>query len=132
MDIVTGKKKGTLIAADQPGGRRISSKKRWIAYFHRAQGSVTVDTGARNALVHKGRSLLPIGIRQLTGHFPMGSLINIKDENGTVFAKGLTDFCSDELELIMGHQTSEIADLLNECHYSEVIHRDNMVVLEDV
>jgi len=130
--ILQGRKIGTLIAASNGNAQKaLPARKRWIAYFHRANGSVAVDDGAKKALLKKGTSLLPIGIKQVTGTFSLGSVINIKDREGETFARGLVDYSSEDIAAIMGHNSKEIRDILGTCDYEEVIHRDNMVIFND-
>ena len=106
----------------------LKGRKRWIAFFHRAKGAVVVDDGARDAILKKGRSLLPIGIRQVEGHFEQGTVIDIRAADGTAIARGLTEYGSGELKLIKGKRSAEITELLGARDYEEVIHRDNMVL----
>jgi glutamate 5-kinase len=128
-ELFSGRKTGTILpAADWEDGP-LPSRKRWLAYFHRATGTIVVDPGARAALEHRGTSLLPIGIKAVCGRFSVGAAVNIKDTDGTLFARGLTEFASDDVEKIKGHKTSEMLGILGRHDYDEVIHRDNMVIL---
>ena len=88
-----------------------------------------MDDGARDARENKGRSLLPIGIRDVEGHFPSGTVVHLKTTTGVLFACGLVDYSSDQIRKIKGHKTTEIQAILGAKDYDEVIHRDNMVVL---
>lgn len=127
-DIVAGRNVGTLISAPAGKHASLSSRKRWLAFFHRAEGSLLVDAGARRALVEGKRSLLPIGVRGVEGSFALGALVNVKDDEGTCFARGLVEYSSAEVKKIAGKPTSAIAKLLGSKPYDEVIHRDNIVV----
>ena len=126
--ILAGRDVGTLIGSPAARTARLRGRKKWIAFFHRAQGDLIIDDGARRAIVEQGRSLLPIGIRDLHGDFPKGALVNVRLADGTLVARGLTDFDSAALRVIRGCKTSEIARLLGSKDYEEVIHRDNMAV----
>lgn len=118
-DAAAGRDTGTLIAA---ASTQLSHRERWIALFHRTQGVLVVDDGAREALEKKGRSLLPIGIKTVQGEFDAGAVVAIHDLTGRVIARGLTDYSSTELALIKGKRSADLpADT------AEVIHRDNMV-----
>jgi glutamate 5-kinase len=129
-EIMAGADVGTLIGGvDQKGFSQINRRKRWIAFFHRISGAVVVDDGARTAIVERNVSLLPIGIRSVEGQFPKGALVNVKALDGTIIAKGLVDFSNEEIQLIKGRRTSEIAAILGFNDYNEVIHRENMVVI---
>jgi len=128
--VARGEDVGTLIAPRRTDEQSaLDSRKRWIAFFHRAPGALIIDDGARQALVAKGRSLLPIGVRAVEGDFESGSVVNIKTLDGVVIARGVVDYASADIRRIMGHRTDEIAGILGACDYAEVIHRDNLVVL---
>ena len=125
--ILAGEDCGTLIG--QPGASPgWTARRRWIAFFHKSEGSVTVDEGACRALTARGTSLLPIGVRAVEGRFASGAVIDVRAPDGTVIARGWTDFAADEIRRIMGRRTSEIAAALGSRETDEVIHRDNMVV----
>lgn len=126
--IFSNKKVGTLIGGEHQRVR--GSRKKWIAYFHRSNGTVVVDEGARVALVEGGKSLLPIGIRKVRGSFELGDLVNIESTGGVVFARGLVDYSSEDLLKIRGKSSTEVARVLGHRDYDEVIHRDNMVLLD--
>ncbi len=126
--ILAGKDVGTLIG----GGRERASirehRKQWIAFFHKPQGALLIDDGARRALELRGKSLLPIGITSVRGEFSEGSLVTVESKNGEIVARGLVSYASDEIRKVMGRKTSEIASVLGSKHYDEIIHRDNMVL----
>ena len=81
------------------------------------------------ALVHQGKSLLPSGIKRLEGKFQAGEVASIVDESGVEFARGLTNYGSEEIERIQGDRSDRIEAILGYKTYDEIIHRDNMVVL---
>ncbi len=128
-DILGGRDTGTLIGT--PGlADRMAHRRRWIAFFHRAEGTLTVDEGARAALERKGRSLLPIGIRDVEGRFGVGAVVNIKGPDGAVFARGLTNFSADDLRRIQGRPSAEIPSLIGASGgFEEAVHRDHLVLL---
>ncbi len=126
--IMAGEDEGTIIGS-QTATSDTASRKRWIAYFHKAQGTLIVDAGACRAIEEQGRSLLPAGIKAIEGRFPIGALVNVRTENGALIARGLTEYSSTDLEIIKGRRTSEIAPLLGSKDYDEVIHRDHMLIL---
>ena len=125
--IVAGARVGTLIASDKTSD--LTGRKRWIGFFHKAQGAVVVDDGARRAMVEKGRSLLPIGIRAVEGDFPAGSVVNVRGPEGPAFARGVAEYSSAEIRRVQGLHTREVAAVMGSPEFEEVIHRDNMVVL---
>ena len=126
--VIEGKKVGTLFL---PSEKKQASKKSWLAFAASSKnaGTVFVDEGAEKVLVEKGKSLLPSGIIKVKGTFKFGDAINLASKNGKVFAKGITNFSSYDVEKIMGKRTSQIKAVLGESQYDEVIHRDNLVVL---
>jgi glutamate 5-kinase len=126
--ILQGERIGTLFLPRR-GKRRLSGRKRWIAYSPRRRGAVKVDKGAYKALVDKGASLLASGIIGVEGKFKFGDTISCLDEKGREFARGLTNYSSEEIKRIMGRKTSEIESVLGYRYYDEVIHRDNLVIL---
>lgn len=129
--VLEGQDRGTLIGTPGPGGRALPSRKRWIAFFHRAAGTLEIDDGARRALEEAGKSLLPIGITNVIGDFMQGSMVNIRDGQGELVARGLTDYSSADIRVIQGKPSDRIADLLGHMDYRAVVHRDNMYILTD-
>ena len=128
--ILEGQDVGTLIATETSTADSVlAGRKRWIAFFNKPQGTVIVDEGARAAIEQKGKSLLPIGIRDVEGHFASGTVVNVKTTAGVLFACGVVDYSSDQIRKIKGLKTADIAAMLGSKDYDEVIHRDNMVVL---
>ena len=129
--VLEGDDVGTLCAAAAPAvGAPLRGRKRWIAFFHRAQGTLWIDDGARTALRAQGKSLLPIGITRVEGRFQIGALVNVQDRGGALVARGLVEYDSQDIRRIRGRRTTEIAGILGSKDYDEVIHRDNMVLSE--
>ncbi|MBP3191294.1 glutamate 5-kinase [Natronogracilivirgula saccharolytica] len=126
--LLSGEDLGTLITVSSEE-QKLKARKKWIAFFHRPQGSLFVDEGAANAITEKGHSLLPVGVSKVEGRFRAGSLVNIRKSDGKVIARGLTAFDRDEIERIKGKKTVEIPRILGERHHIEIIHRDNMVLV---
>jgi len=116
---------GTLFL---PKRLRLTSRKHWIAHALPTSGYLVLDRGAMDALIERGKSLLPSGIIRIKGEFDTGDAVVCEDEAGRPFAKGLTNYSSRELEKIKGKKTGEIAAILGYKDYDEVIHRDNLVV----
>ncbi len=126
QSLFEGKDVGTLFL---PKADKDRSRKHWIAYTACSSGGVVVDDGGREALVNKGKSLLPGGIVSVEGNFKAGDCVNCSDLKGNVFARGLTKYSSFDLEKIKGIKTSEIERVLGHKDYDEVIHRDDLVIL---
>ncbi len=130
--IVDGDDVGTVIGLPRTLEKpALASRKKWIAFFNKASGTLTIDDGAALALEKKGKSLLPIGIKEVQGEFEVGSVVNVRSESGALVARGLTEYASRDVRKIKGHRTSEIASLLGAKDFDEVIHRDHMVILKD-
>ncbi|MCA9166600.1 MAG: glutamate 5-kinase [Planctomycetales bacterium] len=123
--ITRGETVGTAFIAQ---GKSVSPWKRWIGFSAPAGGIVHIDEGACDALISKGKSLLAIGIRDVTGDFEKGDVVALQDSSGHERARGLTNYASDQLRKIMGLRSDQIADTLGQCPYVEVIHRDNMTI----
>lgn len=125
--VVQGENIGTLFL---PKKEKLANRKRWIGFTIKPKGKVCVDDGAMRALTEKGKSLLATGVVSVEGSFSKGDIISIcKKGNGVLFAKGLTNYSSEEIEKIKGCSTSAIVKVLGYKLYDEVIHRDNMVIL---
>jgi len=123
--IMAGEPVGTLVL---PQKRVVAARKRWIGFTRQTRGQLIVDAGARRAVEHDGRSLLPIGVVKVKGTFNKGDVVAVCDPGGAEFARGLTNYSADDVRRIRGLKTGEIAEALGHCPYDEVVHRDNMVV----
>jgi glutamate 5-kinase len=128
-DLLAGAPLGTVFAR---GAERLSSRKGWLAAAARGKGTILVDAGARRALSDQGRSLLPSGVRRVEGQFGIGDPVDIAVEEGRPFARGLAGYAADELRRIAGLKTSEIERALGYKYLDEVVHRNDLVVLESV
>lgn len=123
--VVEGKNIGTLFI---PNKSRINARKKWIAFGSILHGKLMVDEGANKALLNKGKSLLPSGITQVEGDFERGNVVAVVNQQGMEIARGVVNYSSYEIKQIVGKQTTEIADILGEKDYDEVIHRNNLWV----
>ena len=120
-----GEAVGTRFVA---GAKRLSSRKRWIAFSMPIRGTVTVNEGARKMIVTGGKSLLPAGIVEVQGTFKAGDLVAVSDEGGKRIARGFANYGASDIRQIKGKQTAEIEDILGFKDFDEVIHRDNLVL----
>jgi len=107
---------------------RLMDRKHHWAWPAFADGTVSVDQGAVEALTKRGKSLLASGIVQVTGSFDAGDPVSCLDPDGKEFAKGLVNCSSHTLSKIKGLKTAEIQQRLGLQEYEEVIHRDNLVI----
>jgi glutamate 5-kinase len=121
---IEGKNPGTKILPKKKGEKR----KIWIANIMKGKGQIQIDRGAYEA-IKKGKSLLPSGIKSVSGEFSRGDMVEIVVD-GKVIARGITNYSSAEINLIKGKKTSEIAKILGSKKEDEVIHQDNMLILE--
>jgi glutamate 5-kinase len=112
-----------------PSVTRMQSRKHWIAYALRPTGTLSVDAGAKRALIDGKKSLLPSGIRKVNGRFGAGEAVSITGEDGVEFARGLVAFDSDEVERIAGKRSTELEGALGYRSVEEVVHRDDLVLL---
>lgn len=124
--ILGGEDHGTLFL---PREDRLTSKKHWIAFSTRPSGRLFVDEGAKEAVITRGKSLLPSGIRDVDGAFDAGEVVHCVDIKGMEFARGVSNYSSSEIARIKGLKTKEVEAALGYKVYDEVIHRDNLVVL---
>lgn len=116
---------GTLLKANTSP---LAARKQWLADHLRISGSVSLDAGAVSAL-QSGKSLLPIGVSAVGGEFERGSVITCLDENGKEVARGLSNYSSGEAVRIAGNASHEIGNILGYMDESELIHRDNLVLM---
>ncbi len=139
VNIVSGKQRGLILSlmSGHHHGTEFISKKRgmtsrkgWIAYAMSPKGTLTLDDGAVNAILKGGKSLLPSGIIRIDGSFVNNEAVFCADPAGNRIAKGIVNYSSVDLEKIKGRKTSEIEKILGTKHEDEIIHRDNLVVLQ--
>jgi len=123
------------LAGDQVGtmfhvtGRRVPTRLLWLAHAAAPEGALELDDGAVHAVVVRRKSLLPAGIRRVSGDFTAGDPVDLLDENGRVVARGLVNFDSSELPGLLGRSTRELAAELGSAYEREVVHRDDLVVM---
>jgi len=128
LDVVAGVAVGTHVHPSVTA--KLSSRKRWIGYALKARGEIVVDEGAKRALTAQGKSLLPSGVIDVSGSFRFGDAVYCVDETSHRFAQGLVNYSAAELKTIRGQHTSTIETMLGYKASDEVIHRDNLVLLE--
>lgn len=124
--LLKGEQAGTLFVRKQD---RLSAKKHWLLHSLKSHGSIVLDSGAVQALLHKGASLLAKGIVTAEGDFDKGDAIWLCDSGGKQLAKGICQYSAVELKRICGAHSQQIADLLGYCPSEEVVHRDDLVLL---
>ena len=112
-----------------PTTTRLESRQRWMLSGLSTKGKLVVDSGAATALKKQKRSLLAAGIRQIEGRFERGDIVNIHDPEGTQIGCGIVNYGSVDITTIKGAHSRDIATLLGHDFGSEVVHRNNLVVL---
>ncbi|HEV8341473.1 MAG TPA: glutamate 5-kinase [Candidatus Binatia bacterium] len=117
---------GTLVIPEE---NRLATRKHWIAYNLKPAGEILVDQGAYEAVVRRGKSLLPSGLKEVHGSFGVGECVRCLDVQRREFARGLVNYSAQELNQIKGLHTSEIEKVLGYKAYDEIIHRDDLVLL---
>jgi glutamate 5-kinase len=127
--LFSGEDAGTLFLPQQ---EPLCSRKQWIAFTTSPKGEIIVDSGAAVALLEHGKSLLPSGIRRVEGRFSRGDSVWVKDEAGNDVAIGMANYHSGHIRRIMGAKTREIEAILGFKQDDEIIHRDNLVLTDQL
>ncbi len=127
-ELLAGKTTGTLFIAQ---GKSVSPWKRWIGFTVQPRGQLVLDAGACRAIHDDGRSLLAIGVSACQGVFEKGDAVSLLAADGKEVARGLINYSSAEMQRIKGLRSDLIPQVLGQTAYSEVIHRDNLAVLEN-
>ena len=117
---------GTLLQAQ---ALSLAARKQWLADHLQVNGRVVLDAGAVRALREEGKSLLPIGVTEVSGEFERGAVVAIHNESGQDIARGLINYSAAEARRIARHPSHEIESILGYVDEPELIHRDNLVLL---
>ncbi len=137
--LCNGHVRGTLLAvcAGEPvgtifrAGDRLRSRKHWLAFTAQVRGELRIDEGAAKAVRERGKSLLPAGVRAVSGRFGIGDPVACIAPDGSEVARGLVAYGAAEIERIAGQPTSKIASVLGYSNGDAIIHRDDLVVPDD-
>ncbi len=127
LRLAAGERLGTTFL---PATGRRESRERWMLSGLSVRGKLTVDEGAATALRQQKRSLLAAGIRQVTGKFERGDVVSIYDPAGVHLGYGITNYSTTDIAAIKGAHSKQIAALLGYDYGSEVVHRNNLAVLD--
>ncbi len=103
------------------------ARKRWIAGGLSAQGTIIIDAGAERAL-RSGKSLLPVGVKTVTGTFERGDAVVLKSEDGRELGRGLVAYDAADARSLAGRRTVEIEAILGYRGRDEMIHRDDLAL----
>ena len=117
---------GTLLVPEQG---RLVARKQWIAGHLNTRGTLVLDTGAVEGVARRGKSLLPVGVKSITGEFRRGEMVSCVDEAGIEVARGLVNYEAGEARRILGQPSKRIGELLGYLAEEELIHRDNLVLI---
>ena len=107
----------------------LSARKQWMADHLRLRGRLVLDDGAVRALLIEGKSLLPVGVSRVEGVFAPGDVVACLDSSGRECARGLVNYSSSDARRIMGQPSSKIEAILGHVTETELMHRDNLIVL---
>lgn len=131
VDTAYGHCPGTLFQGEVPA-HEITPRKLWVALGDAAKGSLVVDEGAKHALLASGASLLPVGVKGVEGSFAAGEVVDVKDGNGLIIARGVASAPSDAASLACGMSTEQLAQnsLLAPMATRPLVHRDDLMVFE--
>ena len=126
MRLAKGEPIGTHLSA---GTVPLAARKQWLADHLTVTGRLQLDPGAVKALARDGKSLLPIGVVEVSGAFLRGEVVACLDPEGREVARGLINYSADETRRIMRRASGEIEAILGYVDEPELIHRDNLVLL---
>ena len=124
--LMCGASIGTLLEAQTPS---LAARKQWLADHLQVCGKIVLDAGAERALRGEGKSLLPIGVTEVSGEFERGAVVAILNEHGQDIARGLINYSASEARRIARRPSHEIMAILGYVDEPELIHRDNLVLL---
>ena len=116
---------GTLFAGKK---QKMNSRRRWLSFVSTPKGNVVVDKGGVKALQKNHSSLLPVGVIQVGKHFDAGDLIEILDESGNRIARGIAQYGSDNLNLVLGKKTPIVREILGSDIPEELVHKNDLVL----
>ena len=126
LSLESNRFKGTLLESRETDK---VTKKIWMVNHLKPKGKIFIDRGAEEAIIFKGKSLLSAGVVKSEGTYERGEIIRCFNEKNKEIAKGLINYSNKEIEKIMGHTSNEIESILGYINESNLIHRDNMVIL---
>lgn len=126
LRLLRGERLGTFLI---PGSERLDARKRWLIGQFQVKGRLILDAGAVQAIRQQGKSLLPIGVREVEGQFQRGDVVSCQDEHGCEIARGLINYAAHEARQIKSCPSSQIAAILGYVDEPELIHRDNLVLV---
>jgi len=127
--VFDGKDVGTVF---HPSKDKLSARALWLAHATDVRGAISIDQGAVIAVTEKRASLLLAGIKNIKGEFEVGDAVEIVSESGKVLGRGLVNFDSTELPNLIGKNTTKLLQEFGEGYDKEVIHRDDLVLIDEL
>jgi glutamate 5-kinase len=124
--LAKGEEIGTLLKPEQT---QITARKQWIAGQVQVNGTLVLDQGASNAIKENGTSLLPVGVVSSQGEFERGDMVDCKNSDGEIIARGVVNYSHKEVSQLYKTPSDQISKILGYAGEAEIIHRDNLVVL---
>ena len=126
--VVQGEALGSFLEASEG---HMAARKQWLAGHMRCSGSLTLDDGAVDVLVNRNASLLPIGVKAVSGIFKRGEVVACLAPDGIEIARGLVNYPSDECKQIIGKSSRQIPEVLGYQDDPELINRDNLILMKE-
>ncbi|WP_106387140.1 glutamate 5-kinase [Pseudohongiella nitratireducens] len=130
-DVLVRLAKGEMVGTRLvPERQPVAARKQWLAGQLKVKGTLTLDAGAEKVLRESGRSLLPVGVTAVSGNFDRGEVVSCINAEGTEIARGLVNYNAKEAQKLLRQPSRQIESLLGYAGDVEMIHRDNLVILE--
>ena len=120
-----GERVGSWLMAERAP---LAARKQWLAGLVQSTGALVLDDGAVRVLGQSGSSLLPVGVKSVSGEFNRGDMVICLDAAGGEVARGLANYTAEEAKQIIGHASDRIEEILGYQGEPELIHRDNLVL----
>ena len=126
LRILKGEEIGTYILPTE----RLKQRERWILNTP-SLGAITIDDGAVKAILTDHKSLLPKGIIGVEGFFLKGDVRDVKNSNGEIVAKAISNYQNGEIAFSMGKDSKDIPDVVGKGH-KVVFRPEDMVEYEQL
>ena len=128
IKIIKGENIGTLFLAND---KAISSREHWMIFKAKSKGGIVIDNGLKDILMTKRVSILPKGVISVIGNFSNENVIDILDINHNIIAKGITNYSSNEIKMILGHDSNDTNNILGYEGKNEIVHANNLVHIKE-
>lgn len=113
-----------------PSGERVPTRLLWLAHATQPSGQLHLDAGAVTAICERGTSLLPAGVTSVSGSFSAGDPVDLVGPDAVVIARGLVNYDVEDLPALLGRSTRDLASELGPQYERELVHRDDLVLLD--